>query len=165
MTVGGGGLEWGAWVELPSPGETITTSTLCFFADIFENSPTLLPKSETGGLGPRYVPLVCPVLAYPQRPLNSWCPTLTLSIDFKFPIPRSSADFARRTVGLYMSAHFINDPQGRHDAYVEIWTAPCNIGEEEVPEGWRDKQVCLATGTQMAITVPMELNHSRGAKM
>jgi len=40
---------------------------------------------------------------------------------------------------------------------VEVWTAPSNIGEGEIGEGWRDKQVCLASATQMAITMPMAL--------
>jgi len=67
-------------------------------------------------------------------------------------------------VGLYSSGRFLNDPQGRHDAYVEVWTAPCNIGEGEMVRGWRDEQVCLAVSTQMALTIPMEVNHGRGKK-
>jgi len=81
---------------------------------------------------------------------------MVFNIDFKFPIPRSSSDRADRTVGLYSSGSFINDPQGRHTQYTEVWTAPCNIGEGEIVDGWRDKQVCLATSMQMAIVIPVE---------
>lgn len=55
-------------------------------------------------------------------------------------------------------------PQGRHDAYVEVWTAPTNIGEGEIMEGWRDEQVCLATATQMALIIPIEVNQARGKR-
>ena len=102
------------------------------------------------------------------RPLDrptSRFPTMVLNIDFKFAIPRLSPDHASRTVGLYSSGHFINDPHGRHSQYIEVWTAPCGLGEGEVTDGWRDKQVCLATSTQMALVIPMEVKHQRGAKL
>lgn len=86
---------------------------------------------------------------------------MTLAIEFKSPIPRPSALHAARTVGLYSSGRFLDDPQGRHDAYVEVWTAPSNIGEGEEIEGWRDNQVCLAVATQMALTIPIEINRER----
>ena len=54
-------------------------------------------------------------------------------------------------------------PQGRHDAYVEVWTAPSNIGEgSDDVDNWRDNQVCLATATQMALTLPMQVNEILG---
>lgn len=90
---------------------------------------------------------------------------MVLNIDFKFPIPQFSSDHANRTVGLYSSGQYMNDPQGRHSQYTEVWTAPCNLGEGEVVDGWRDKQVCLATSTQMALVIPMEINHERSAKL
>ena len=83
---------------------------------------------------------------------------MTLSMDFKFPISQLRPEHSKRTVGLYSSGKFINHPQSRHDVYVEVWTAPSEIGEGEVEEGWRDKQVCLAIATQMALCVPMEVN-------
>lgn len=52
----------------------------------------------------------------------------------------------------------MNAPQGRHDAYVEIWTAPSNIGEGKEVDGWREEQVCLAISTQMALVVSMDVN-------
>ena len=45
-TVGGGSLEWGGWYELTGKEDRITKSTLTFFADMFMNTPQLLPKSE-----------------------------------------------------------------------------------------------------------------------
>jgi hypothetical protein len=47
-------------------------------------------------------------------------------------------------------------PQSRHEAYVEIWTAPTNIGENKPTDGWRDKQICLAIATQMALVIPFD---------
>lgn len=95
---------------------------------------------------------------------RSWFPTMTLAIEFKSPIPAPSDIHASRTVGLYSSGRFLNDPQGRHDVYVEVWTAPCNLGEGKEVDGWRDNQVCLAVATQMALTIPMEANQERGRR-
>jgi hypothetical protein len=89
---------------------------------------------------------------------------MTLAVEFKSPIPRPSQSHANRTVGLYSSGKFLNDPQGRHDAYVEVWTAPCNIGEGVEVDGWRDQQICLAVAAQMGLTLPMEVNREQGAK-
>jgi len=144
-TVGGGGLEWGAWFEFTDKDDKITNPSLAFLADTFLNTPTLLPKSERVGL------------------TTSWYPTMTLSIEFKNKIPPSSSLHADRTVGLYSCGRFMTAPQGRHDAYVEVWTAPSNIGEGSVNmENWRDNQVCLATATQMALTLPMQVNKKLG---
>ena len=90
---------------------------------------------------------------------------MVLNIEFKFPIPKKSSDHSTRTVGIYSSSQFMNDPQGRHNAYVEVWTAPCNIGEGQEVKGWREKQVCLATSTQMALTIPIEVNQKQGARL
>ncbi|PPR00435.1 hypothetical protein CVT24_004496 [Panaeolus cyanescens] len=143
-TVGGGGLEWGAWLMLTDKEERITNPSLMFFVDMFQNTPSLLPKSEKPGLG------------------VSWFPTVTLAVEFKHKIPPPSSIHADRTVGIYSSGRFLNNPQGRHDVYVEVWTAPSNIGEGEPTENWRDNQYCLATATQMALTLPMEVNQRKG---
>lgn len=90
---------------------------------------------------------------------NSWFPTMVLALEFKAPLPRFSADHADRTVGIYYSSKFVTD--GRHDGNVEVWTAPCNIGEGNEVPGWREKQVCVATATQMAYILPMEVNLKR----
>lgn len=140
-TVGGGGTEWGGWFTFTDKAETITTPSLAFLVDIFPNMPTLLPKGERGGLG------------------TCWFPTMTLAMEFKFPIP-TSGEYAKRTVGLYSTGRFMNDPQGRHDAYVEVWTAPSEIGEGKITPRWRDSQRCLAIATQMALTLPIEVNNS-----
>lgn len=90
----------------------------------------------------------------------SWYPTMVMTLEFKFPIPATAAD---RTVGIFTSGTFINDPRGRHDTYVEVWSAPSDIGEGEtaVRKGWRDQQVCLAVASQMALTVSAEVNMRR----
>lgn len=42
--VGGGVLEWGAWLELIDPLENINVSMLPFLGDMMKNIPELLPK-------------------------------------------------------------------------------------------------------------------------
>ncbi|KAL0960802.1 hypothetical protein HGRIS_005818 [Hohenbuehelia grisea] len=143
--VGGGGLEWGSWFELTDKDERITTASLAFLVDMFVNTPMILSKISDVGL---------PI---------SWFPTMTLAIEFKHPIPQSEA-FAKRTVGLYSSGKYLNDPSGHHDIYAEVWTAPCNIGEGQEQAGWRDNQRCLAVATQMALVVPFEVNTKSGEK-
>lgn len=54
-TVGGDGLEWGAWFEFVDKNDMITNPSLAFLVDIFVNLPSLLPSSERGGLGLKYV--------------------------------------------------------------------------------------------------------------
>ncbi|KAJ6583985.1 thioesterase-like superfamily-domain-containing protein [Mycena vulgaris] len=144
-TVGGGGVVWGAWLQLADTQERITPASLAFLADIFLNLPSLLPRSERGGL----------------IPSETWFPTMTLTLEFKAPIPPPSARHAARTVGLYSSGTFWGAPQGRHDSYLEVWTAPAELGQGVEVDGWRDAQFCLATATQMALSLPMEVNAGR----
>lgn len=47
-SVGGGGVEWGAWCELTHEDDRLTTSSMPFFCDSFVNLPELLPESELG---------------------------------------------------------------------------------------------------------------------
>lgn len=89
---------------------------------------------------------------------------MVLSIEFKNKIPKPSPKHATRTVGLYSSGRFMTLPNGRHDVYVEVWTAPSSIGEGSPAEDWRDNQICLAISTQMALTLPMEVNEKQGKK-
>jgi len=91
---------------------------------------------------------------------TSWFATMALSIEFKNKIPLPSSLHADRTVGLYCCNRFMI--AGRHDAYVEVWTAPSNIGEGTYTDNWRDNQVCLATAMQMALTLPMQVNEKLG---
>ncbi|KAF5382670.1 hypothetical protein D9615_002727 [Tricholomella constricta] len=143
-TIGGDGLEWGAWFAFKDKSDKVMSPMLALLVDIFINIPSLLPPSERPGLG------------------TSWFPTVVLAIEFKAPLPRFSASHANRTVGLYSSGKFLND--GRHDAYVEVWTAPCNLGEGSETSSWREEQVCLAIATQMAYIIPMGVNLERGKK-
>lgn len=52
-TVGGDGLEWGAWFEFVDKDDKITNPSLAFLVDIFVNLPSLLPRSERVGLKSR----------------------------------------------------------------------------------------------------------------
>ncbi|KAF7298691.1 hypothetical protein MIND_00816300 [Mycena indigotica] len=136
-TVGGGGLFWGVWFQLTDPEATITPAVISLIADTIINSPLLLPKEERGG-----------------TPSDMWFATLTMALEYKCPIPPPSADHAARTVGVFSSGTFWGEPSGRHDVYVEIWTAPAELGDSRpVDPDWRDKQLCLATSTQMALCI------------
>jgi hypothetical protein len=44
--VGGGGLEWGAWLEFVDSTEKINEALLPFAADLVKNIPELLPKDQ-----------------------------------------------------------------------------------------------------------------------
>lgn len=91
---------------------------------------------------------------------------MTLTVQFLAPIPRAGVGCAPRTVGVYSRGNFLHDPQGRHDQYVEVWTAPCALGAGGVVEDdWREKAVCLAVSTQMALALPAEVNARLGAKL
>ncbi|KAF8125696.1 thioesterase-like superfamily-domain-containing protein [Boletus edulis] len=146
-SVGGGGTLWGAWYELSYTDDKLTTSSIPFFCDSFVNLPNLLPKSEPGS----------------ARGKRSWCPTIAMTVEFKARIP-SSDNYSTRTVGLYSEARFMNDPEGRHNARVEVWTAPSQIGHGDIAEGWRDDQYCIAVADQVALVLPAELNIRQGTK-
>ncbi|ESK95191.1 hypothetical protein Moror_1009 [Moniliophthora roreri MCA 2997] len=140
----GNGIEWGQWLTYTDEEERLTAPMMAFAADMFRSPPSVLPKSERPGL-----------------PTVSWFPTMTMTLEFKFPLPPTSSN---RTFGLYTNCRFINDPRGRHDIYVEVWSAPCNLGEGKAEEGWKEKQVCLAVSTQTALIIPMEANMRIGNK-
>jgi len=129
---GPGGVEDCRWYEL-QPGERITPSFLPVLCDVF---PGLLPEA-----------------AHAVRRQHSRFPTVTMSLEFKAPIPPGT-----RTVGVFGAGRFIEDPQGRHELYTEVWTAPTNITDREsdtkqLPDNWRDEQRCLATAHQMALVI------------
>ncbi|EJD03390.1 uncharacterized protein FOMMEDRAFT_20492 [Fomitiporia mediterranea MF3/22] len=144
------GLEWGAWLEFSDPKDVLDVAMMPFLGDTMKNLPSLLPREH--------------------RPGPSWFATVVLTLEFKSRIPSlisnsgsSQSPFSPRTVGIYSSARFMSE--GRHDAYVEIWTAPSTIGSanpgsrvesEKIDAEWREKQVCLAIATQMALTIPEE---------
>ncbi|KAF7299793.1 hypothetical protein HMN09_00985300 [Mycena chlorophos] len=152
-TVGGGGLVWGAWMQLLDADAKITPAALSFIADTFINLPALLPPEERQGIVPR----------------ETWFPTMTMSLEYKnHPNPSPNTHHATRTVGIFSSGTFWGAPSGRHDVYVEIWTAPAELGSGSgsggvLDEKWRDGQVCLATSTQMALCLPANVN-AKGKK-
>jgi hypothetical protein len=86
-----------------------------------------------------------------------------MTVEFKAKIP-SPDNYSARTVGLYSESRFLNDPEGRHNARVEVWTAPSQLGQGDVAQGWRDHQYCIAVADQMALILPVELNIRQGTK-
>ena len=86
-----------------------------------------------------------------------------MTVEFKARIP-SSDSYSTRTVGLYSESRFLNDPEGRHNSGVEVWTAPSQIGQGDVAKGWRDHQYCIAVADQMSLMLPIELNIQQGTK-
>ncbi|KAJ6500759.1 thioesterase-like superfamily-domain-containing protein [Mycena sanguinolenta] len=148
VPTGGGIAVWGAWVELVDEDERLTPASLAFIADCTETMASLYPGSVTGA-GNRTL----------------WRPTLTLSLEWKAPIPPPSEMHSARTVGMYVMSGFMSEPQNRHNTAVEIWTAPCNIGEGAPMDRWRDKQVCLAVASQMQLMVDPSVNERVGTKL
>ncbi|KAJ7069426.1 thioesterase-like superfamily-domain-containing protein [Mycena amicta] len=139
QTAGGGGLVWGAWFQLADPEARITPAAIAFLADTFLNLPSLLPRAERQGV----------------VSTDTWFPTVTMSIEYKAAMPPPSATHAARTVGIFASGTFWGEPSGRHDCYVEVWTAPVELGDgQPASQNWRDTQLCLATSTQMALCLP-----------
>ncbi|KAI9452445.1 thioesterase-like superfamily-domain-containing protein [Russula earlei] len=129
---GPGGVEDGRLYEL-HPGEHISSSILPVICDVF---PGLLPAAVQGvTLGP------------------NWFPTVTMAIEFKAPIPQGI-----RTVGVFAAGRFIENPQGRHELYTEVWTAPANITDRhaQLPDNWREGQRCLAVAHQMALVATFQ---------
>ncbi|KAJ3825535.1 thioesterase-like superfamily-domain-containing protein [Lentinula raphanica] len=176
-TVGGGGLQSGFWCGLSRDQtkgsehkmvdtEAVTASGLPLFADISSGAVLLLPAEHRKGLGTRQVKkTLTPPVGHSLNinRLCSWFPTLTMTIEYKFAIPKRSSVHSNRTVGVFSSTSFLHGAMGRHNSYTEVWTAPCDIGEDvQIVEGWRDDQVCLAVSTQMAVTVPIEKNLAKG---
>ncbi|KAH8920705.1 hypothetical protein BT69DRAFT_1336209 [Atractiella rhizophila] len=120
------GSEWGAFVELS--GDQATVQSLPFYVDIFKNMVALM----TPGQPP------------------SWYPTITLSIEFKFPIPadplRQLAIFSNGRVAV----------EGRADHSVELWAVPAEVDVDG--EEWKKKCFCLAIGRQISLTRVPERN-------
>jgi len=84
-----------------------------------------------------------------------------MSIEFKSPIPQGT-----RTIGVFGSSRFIGDPQGRHELYTEVWTAPTDITDKDVQvaDEWRVGQRCLASAHQMALVIQTGANHKNAEK-
>ena len=96
--------------------------------------------------------------------IRSWFPTITLSIEFKTRIP-SSAEFSDRTVGLYSESRFLHDPHARHNARVEVWTAPSLHWSGDCRRRV-ERQTILHScrGPDGILMVPMDLNLKEGTR-
>ncbi|KAJ7119009.1 thioesterase-like superfamily-domain-containing protein [Mycena epipterygia] len=145
VTTGGGVAVWGAWIELVDKDERLTPASLALFADCVHNFATLLPGSITG-----------------LDLKNAWLPTLALNVEYKAPIPAHSAP---RTIGVYVISGFVSEPQGRHNTFIEMWSAPSGIGEGAEVDGWRDSMVCLAIAAQTQLMVSGSVNEKAAAKL
>ncbi|QRV77930.1 thioesterase family protein [Ceratobasidium sp. AG-Ba] len=144
-----GGLESGAWWEVMEDEGGIELSMMPFFADIFENTPALL--SEAHGDGTMFM----------------WYPTMVMTLEFKRQLPpRGAPGVSNRTLGVYSKGSFLE--HGRHDIYGEVWSSPSNIGEgdgrDASDESWRRDMRCVAVTGQMALSVPLAINKSKGEK-
>ncbi|KAG8739571.1 hypothetical protein FRC10_005431 [Ceratobasidium sp. 414] len=144
-----GGLESGAWWEMLQGEDEMGLSMIPFFADVFENTPALL--SEAHGDGAMFL----------------WYPTMVMTLEFKRQLPRrGTPGFSHRTLGVYSKGSFLE--HGRHDIYGEVWSAPSNIGEGDGrgadDERWKRDMRCVAVTGQMALSVPLAVNRSKGEK-
>ncbi|KAJ7184541.1 thioesterase-like superfamily-domain-containing protein [Mycena filopes] len=146
--IGGGVAVWGAWIELTDKDERLTPASLVFFADCINGMAQLFPSSVTGA-----------------NMNNIWLPTLSLGIEYKTPIPPPSPLHASRTIAAYVVSGFPSEPQMRYNTFVELWTAPSNIGEGTMVEGWRDGQVCLAIATQTQLIGNAAMNNKAAARL
>ncbi|CAE6445636.1 unnamed protein product [Rhizoctonia solani] len=107
-----GGLESGAWWGLAGEDEELHLSMIPFFADVFENTPSVL--SQVHGAGTP----------------DMWYPTMVMTIEFKRKLPqRGMSGYSSQTLGVYSKGSFLE--YGRHDMYGEIWSAPSNIGQSD----------------------------------
>ncbi|KAJ3532226.1 hypothetical protein NM688_g7454 [Phlebia brevispora] len=133
-----GPMEACNYVTLTDKNEQLSYQMLPVFADIFLTFAAKNPKLPSW---------------------TFWCPTIVFTMEFKFPLPKpGTRGCASRTVAAYHKGRFLNEPHGRHETYMEVWTAPANIGDgpETEIEGWRDHQRCLAIAYQMHIMVDVD---------
>lgn len=98
---------------------------------------------------------------------NSWLPTIVMTLEFKFPLPKpTDPHTSQRTVAVFTQSKFINEPNARHDMIIELWTAPSDVGDDAVPvdDSWKEHQRCLAVSTQMTLVTHASVNRKQGAK-
>ncbi|KIP10427.1 hypothetical protein PHLGIDRAFT_115547 [Phlebiopsis gigantea 11061_1 CR5-6] len=135
------GLRWGDYVTLLDEREQLRPSMLPFFADCFVSYPAKLPV---------------------LKDWNIWLPTMVMTIEFKAPVPKpTDPHLSSRRLAVYTQSKFINEPGARHDAYIEVWTAPPD-DVDTTGDGWKAHQRCLAVSTQMALVVPASVNYKKG---
>ena len=144
--IGGGGVDEGQWIELTPSAR----------------------GSEHNILRPSFWPVIADMThGYPillGAPAH-WNPTMTWSVTFYGKIPPRSEDRSDRTTGMYAHATSMVDPDGRQLLVTEWWTAPGDVGQGKVEEGWREKQVCLASSEQVAIVVPLEVEQKKTQRL
>lgn len=88
-----------------------------------------------------------------------------MSIEFKRKLPLDS-QFSSTTLGVSSFKRHIQN--GRWNDSLELWTAPCAIGENvEKDDKWREKMVCVAVASQVALMVSPEKNarHAKKSKL
>ncbi|CUA73332.1 hypothetical protein RSOLAG22IIIB_10712 [Rhizoctonia solani] len=144
-----GGLESGAWWELAGQEEELHLSMIPFFADVSESTPTILSQVHGDGT---------PAM---------WYPTMVMTIEFKRKLPKKGlAGYSSRTLGVYSQGSFLE--HGRHDTYGEIWSAPSGIGQpdgrDSADDSWKKDMRCVAVTGQMALSVSIDINRSKGEK-
>lgn len=70
--------------------------------------------------------------------------SLTLQWHARLPSTSTSYQISDRTVGIFSSGKVIHE--GRHQQDVEIWSAPCRIGENvKIDPKWREKVRFIAS--------------------
>ena len=85
-----------------------------------------------------------------------------MTLEFKAPLPRADEPHvAPRRLAIFTESKFINEPGARHDAYIEVWTAPPD-DVDTAGDDWKAHQRCLAVSTQMALVVPASVNYKKG---
>jgi len=119
---------------------------LPFLADLGRHSPDLLPSAD--------------------RPGESWTPTMSFHIEFKVKLSALPSYIAPQTFGIWSTGRFIIE--GRHELHTELWTAPSEIAKDGQiganDPNWREKMFCVARSTQMATTIPIEVNRRKEKK-
>ncbi|KDN45019.1 hypothetical protein RSAG8_05192, partial [Rhizoctonia solani AG-8 WAC10335] len=133
----GGGLESGGWWELAGVDEELHLSMIPFFADVCENTPSVLSQLHGGGT---------PAM---------WYPTMVMTIEFKRKLPRRGmTGYSSRTLGVYSRGSFLE--HGRHDMYGEMWSAPSCIGQPDGRDSadatWKKDMRCVDITGQMALS-------------
>jgi len=140
--IGGGGVTEGRWTELAPSAR----------------------GSEHNILRPSFWPVIADLTHTFTMLLGApahWTPTMTWTVTFYGRIPPRSKDRSDTTTGLYTHAKSMVDPDSRQLLATEWWTAPSNLAEGKVEEGWREKQVCLASSEQVAIVLPPAAEQKR----
>ncbi|KAF8316385.1 hypothetical protein DL93DRAFT_2078131 [Clavulina sp. PMI_390] len=138
-----GGFDASTWTELTEePDKTVRLGlpAVAFLTDLGRNTPGILPKED--------------------RPGESWHPTMSFQVEFKLKLSTLPDYIAPQTFGIWSTGRFI--VEGRHELHSEVWTAPSAIGKPgaiaaDDPD-WRNKMFCVARSSQMALSIPIEVN-------